>query len=330
MIAKPLQPNLEDPVSKHLRGECTRLPLGLTVGEALEGLRRDPPGERIIYFYVVDADGRLQGVVPTRHLLLNPPERPVADIMVRKVVALPVTATVREACEFFALHRFLALPVVDAGKHLLGVIDVELYTDELSQLSDAEHRDDLFQAIGVHAATTGDSNPWSAFRRRMPWLSCNLVGGCICALLASFFDAQLQKVVALALFIPVVLNLAESVSSQSVSLTLHLLRGQRPGWPLIVRGVRQELATGALLGSACGAVVGLVALAWLRDYWVALSLLGGIAGGVAVSALLGLTVPITLRFFRLDPKVAAGPIALASADVVTLLCYLGLARWLIG
>jgi magnesium transporter len=330
MIAKAMVPNLDDPVTQHLRTTCTRLPLGQTVGEALQGLRRDPPTDRIIYFYVVDAEGRLQGIVPTRHLLLNPPERPLAEIMVRKVVALPAAATVREACEFFALHRFLGLPVVDAGGRLLGVIDVELYTDELGHLSDADQRDDLFQAIGVHAERPGESSPWSAFRRRAPWLGCNLAGGLACAVLASFFDDLLKEVVALALFIPVVLNLAESVSSQSVSLTLHLLRGRRPGWGLLAEGLWKEVTTGLLLGSVCGAAVGGVAQAWLGRPGVALSLLGGIGGGVAASALLGLATPIALRLLRLDPKVAAGPIALAAADVVTLLLYLGLSRWLLG
>jgi magnesium transporter len=330
MISKTDVPDLDDAVTKHLRGDCTRLRLGQTVGQALDGLRRDPPADRIIYFYVVDDDGKLLGVVPTRHLLLNPPERPLAEIMIRHVVSLPATATVREACEFFALHRFLALPVVDAGRHLLGVIDVELYTDELGHLSDADKRDDLFQSIGVHAARPGESSPLGAFRRRFPWLGCNLAGGFACALLASLFEGQLQKVVALSLFIPVVLNLAESVSSQSVSLTVHLLRGRRPGWRMLWQGLRQESATGLLLGGACGLAIGLVALAWQRQIYLALSLLGGIGFGVFGSALLGLTIPIVLRLFKLDPKVAAGPIALAAADVLTLALYLGLASWLLG
>jgi magnesium transporter len=330
MLAQLTEANLADPVTRYARADCTRLPIGQTVGEALEELRREPPAERIIYFYVVDKDGRLQGVVPTRRLLLNPLERPLADIMERHVVSLPATATVREACEFFAIHRFLALPVLDAERRLLGVIDMELYTNELSHLTDVDKRDDLFQAIGVYAARPGESSPLSAFRRRFPWLGCNLAGGVACALLASFFDAQLRNTIALALFIPVVLNLAESVASQSVSLTVHWLRGQAPGWRLMTRGLRQELATGVLLGVACGAVVGLVALAWLGKVELALCLLGGIGGGVAGSALLGLAIPITLRLFKLDPKVAAGPIALAGADVVTLVLYLSLARWLLG
>jgi magnesium transporter len=134
----------------------------------------------------------------------------------------------------------------------------------------------------------------------------------------------------------VVLNLAESVSSQSVGLTIHLLQGQKPSWRSLPRLLRGELSTGALLGTACGLVIGVVALLWLAHRGeinasrVAVALLGGIAGGVTLSAALGLTVPLLLRLLRLDPRVAAGPIVLAGADIVTILVYLNLARWLLG
>jgi magnesium transporter len=229
------------------------------------------------------------------------------------------------------LHRFLALPVVDKERRLIGVIDIQLYTDKLDQLNDAEARNNLFQALGVYAEdSTSLTSPIGAFRRRFPWLGSNLVGGLVCAVIASAFQDELSRVVVLSLFIPVVLNLAESVSSQSVSLTLHVLQGQKPSWRFIVAGLRRELATGLLLGGACGAVVGTVAFFWLGKARVAMTLLGGISCGVAMSALLGLTLPVVLRLLRLDPKVAAGPIALAGADVATLLAYLAAARWLLS
>src|ERR1700729_3297992 len=93
--------------------DFTRLRVGQTVGAALDWLRHNPPPGRVIYFYVVDDEGRLLGVVPTRRLVLSPPETPLTDIMVAKVVALPAAATVLEACEFFIQHRLLAFPVVD-------------------------------------------------------------------------------------------------------------------------------------------------------------------------------------------------------------------------
>jgi magnesium transporter len=321
---------LDDPVSKHMRRDFTQLALGQTVEQTLESLRREPPGDRIVYFYVVDGEGRLQGVVPTRKLLLSPPERRIDDIMIRRTVALPENATVREACDLFALHRFLALPVVDSARRLQGVVDIELYTDELDQLSDTEKRNDLFQAIGVYAGEIEEPSTIKAFARRFPWLTCNLVGGLICAAMASVYKAELARVVALSLFIPVVLNLAESVSSQSVSLTLHMLHGKVPNWRLVARGLRRELQTGFLLGTACGAVVGAAALAWLGHVQMTLCLIVGIACGVIISAMFGMTMPVVLRAMKLDPKVAAGPIALAGADVATLFAYLAFARWILA
>jgi magnesium transporter len=90
-----------------------------------------------------------------------------------------------------------------------------------------------------------------------------------------------------------------------------------------------ELMTGLLLGAASGVMVGLVALAWLGHPRVALCLLVGIAGGVAAAAGFGLAMPFLLRLLRREPQVAAGPIALALADMLTLVLYFNLARWLL-
>src|SRR5262249_50833549 len=124
---------LNEPVVKHLRTDFTTLYPNWTVGEALDHMRRYPPPGRIIYFYVVDDSRRLVGVVPTRRLLLSPMEKTVAEIMIANVVAIPADATVLEACEFFTLHRLLAFPVVEAGRRLVGVVDVDLYTEELAE-----------------------------------------------------------------------------------------------------------------------------------------------------------------------------------------------------
>ena len=111
--------------------------VGQTVGDALAQIRREPPEGRIIYFYVLDAENRLQGVLPTRRLLLSPLETPVAEIMVRDVICVPQNATVLDACEFFIMHRLLAFPVTDEKRHILGVIDVELLHRRVGAISKA-------------------------------------------------------------------------------------------------------------------------------------------------------------------------------------------------
>ena len=228
MRTKPLtKANLNEPVTAHLRQDFTQLSLEQNAGEALTWLRAHPPQGRVIYFYVVDGDGRLCGVVPARRLILAAPDTPLADIMVRSVVALPAEATVLDACEFFIQHRLLAFPVLDAEHRMLGTLDVELYADELWNLGNADERDELFQRVGLHIDRGRQASPWAAFRQRFPWLGCNLAAGIAAALLSGAYERELSRVVALAFFIPVVLNLAESVSSQSVSLALHA--PARPG-----------------------------------------------------------------------------------------------------
>jgi magnesium transporter len=332
MVENLAAPILRDPVTAHMHQDFTRVLMDQTIGEALDGLRRNPPKGRIIYFYVVDEEGRLQGVVPTRRLILSPREQALAEIMVRRVVALPAEATVEDACEFFIQHRLLALPVVDAEKRILGVVDMELYTDELGQLGEASKGEDLFQLLGVKMTTAQQSSPLLAFRHRAPWLSCNLGAGILAAFLSGVFEHELNKVVALAFFIPVVLNLAESVSSQSVSLALQWLHLAPPSGTAMLGKIRSETATGFLLGLASSSVLAVVALLWLGrgQYRVALCLLGGITGGVAAAAVLGITIPVVLHWLRLEPRVAAGPIALAGADIVTIMLYFNLARWLLA
>ena len=331
MVAPPFDTDLNDSVLQHLHQDFTSLRVEQTVGQALASIRERQPQGRIIYFYVVDGEGRLKGVVPTRRLLLTPLERPIADIMVPQVIAIPATATVLDACEFFTLHRLLAFPVVDAEKRILGIVDVQLYTDELRDLDRREGHDDLFQLIGVHLTEAQQANPVVAFRQRFPWLLANIAGGLLAALLSFLYQRELAwQDAVLALFVPVVLALAESVSIQSVTLALQTLHGKRPTWESLLSRASRELLTGGLLGLACALLVGLVALLWLRQMAVVLCLLGGILGGVAAAAVLGLAIPYLLRILKRDPQVAAGPIALACSDMLTLLVYFNLARCLLA
>jgi magnesium transporter len=329
-VPSSLDDRLADPITSHMRRDFPRLHVNQTVGNALVAIRESPPEGRIIYFYVVDGEDRLKGVVPTRRLLLNAPSALVGDIMVPNAIAIPKSATVLEACEYFARHRLLAFPIVDDESLLIGTVDVELYTDEMKDLERREGSDELFQLIGVHLADSQQTSSVRAFQSRFPWLLANIAGGILAAALSGLFEAELKKAVSLALFIPVVLALAESVGIQSVSLALQVLRGKQPTVQTVWKKLRLEFSTGLLLGSACAIAVAGMALGWLGQVAVACCLLGGIAGGVTCAAIIGALVPNLLRLLQKEPQVAAGPIALACTDMVTLTIYLTLARWLLA
>lgn len=298
-----------------------------TVTEALSAIRSQGSSATIHYFYVVDDEQRLVGVVPTRRLLTGSPDQTIANLMVSDVVAIPDWATVLIASEYFATRRLLAFPVVDDGGRLLGVVDVNLFTTEVIDLARRTY-EDIFQLIGVHG--TALRSPWSAFRDRFPWLLCNVAGGLMAAFIASRFEHLLEMVVVLALFIPIVLALAESVSMQAVTLTLHGLTDGPILGKRLFAALWKELRTATLLGIGCGLVVGLVVVVWRGQLMVAATIFTAITMSMITACLIGVAVPTVLRALKADPRIAAGPVVLAGADVATLLFYFGLASRFLG
>lgn len=314
--------DLHDSVLDHIQKEVVRLTADQTVSDALDALRRHGQSQDIVYIYVVDDEGRLTGVVPTRALLASPLERSLREILRRDVVAIPDWATVLVAAEYFVTQRFLAFPVVSSGGQLVGQVDVKVFTDEVVGHAKRSF-DDIFQIIGVHA--TQGRTVWLGFRDRFPWLLTNIGGGLLCAILVSRYEQLLDAAVVLAVFMPLVLALAESVSMQSATLTLHGLHSGGVTWGLLGPAMRREFSVAALLGLGCGVMVGGIAWAWKGDDALAFVLGGAIACAMVTAAILGLLLPTLLHAARRDPKIAAGPIVLACADVCALLLYFNLA-----
>jgi len=298
-----------------------------TIDQALRAIRSATTAGFIHYFYVVDSDQRLVGVVPTRALLTAEPEQRIGDVMVDNVVAIPDWATVLIASEYFATRRLLAFPVVNSQGQLLGVVDVNLFTDEVIDLARRTY-DDIFQLIGVHG--TAQRSTWDAFKDRFPWLLFNIAGGLMAAFIASRFEHLLQEVVVLALFIPIVLALGESVSMQALSLTLQSFTDGPFVPKRLAVALWKEFRTAVTLGIGCGAVVAGVVIVWRGETVVAAVIFVSIVLSMVVACLLGVAFPALLRVAKADPRIAAGPVVLAAADVATLLFYFGFGARFLG
>ena len=321
---------LNEPVGGLAGKDFTALDQDLTVNGALAQIRERGAAQQIIYFYVVDADQRLVGVLPTRRLLLAAPDARLQDIMIARVVTIPETATVLEACEMFVMHRFLAFPVVTPERRLVGVINVAMFsqfTEQALGLSERAHIEEIFERIGFRVAEVQSASPVKAFRLRMPWLAATLGAGICCALVSGFYEATLTARIMLAFFLTLVLGLSESVSAQSVTVTVETLRDRTPSRAWFLRALRKEAMSALLLGGACGVIVGLTAWLWRGQAGPALVIGASIAVSMVIACLIGLSVPAMLHRFKLDPKIAAGPVSLALADICTLLIYLNAASW---
>jgi len=325
----PEQEHWNQPVTVVARKDFAALNEGFTVQQALDVIRQKGVGEKIVYFYVVSDDGVLKGVLPTRRLLTGALNERLADLMVKRVVTIPHTATLLEACEAFVLHKFLAFPVVDEQKRLLGTVDVSLLSTEVFDAAEKEHVDELFEAIGFHISQVRDASPLKAFRFRFPWLLATIASGTVCALLTSHYEMTLAKSIVLAFFLTMVLGLAESVSIQSMTVTIQALRATQPTFAWYVKAFRRESGTALLLGLGCGIVVAGVVWLWRGHGIAAISIGSSIFLNVCAACFFGLSVPAALHALKLDPKIAAGPVTLAFTDIFVLVSYFGLAAWLL-
>ena len=322
-------PDFNSSVVTQARTDFPLLDARMSVAEALERIRREGVGERVIYFFAIDEQERLVGVLPTRRLLTAPLETRLEEIMVRRVVAIPASATILEACEFFVLYKFFAFPVVDKERRVIGVVDVSLFAEELLGAGESDQpspstalpSDEIFETLGLRLALVRGASPWRAFRYRFPWLLVTVMCGTACALLSRYFEATLAHSLVIAFFLTMVLGLNESVGAQSMSVTIQALRSARVTWSWFLTAFRRELVTAALLGVACGTVVFMIVWIWRHDLLAACVIGGSIALSLVTACLFGLAVPSVLHRFKLDPKIAAGPITLALADFVALIVY---------
>jgi magnesium transporter len=323
------QDHLKQPVTTAARRDFATLREGFSIQQALDDIRAHDLGEKIVYFYVVDDEGKLAGVVPTRRLLTAPLNNRLSEVMIKRVVTIPQEATVLDALEFFAMHKLLAFPVVDHERHIVGVVDVSVFTDEVFDMSERDRMEEVFELIGFRVSQVKGASPLKAFRFRFIWLISTICGGTICALLASAFEATLAKSLILAFFLTLVLGLGDSVSMQTMTVTIQALRSAPLTISSFLKALRREIAVALLLGSASGLVVGLIVWFWHSAAIAAITIGISIMSVIIWACLLGLGIPAFFHSIKFDLKIAAGPVTLAVADISTILIYLTLAAILL-
>mgnify|MGYP001085757943 CR=1 FL=1 len=317
------------PVTEFARKDFNSLNKNLTVDEALRKIREEGIGERIVYFYVVDDEEKLVGVLPTRRILTAALEKKIEEIMVNRVAALPSSATVYDACEFFVTYKFLAFPIVNEERKLVGIVDVNLFTEELLNIDpDIDERqqvDDVFEQIGFSIDEIKNASPIKAWKIRLPWLLATVTSGTVCALLTGLFETTLAESLIIVFFFTLVLGLGESVSIQSMTVTIQALHSSAPSLKWYVKSFLREMKTAFLLGLSCAAIVAVIVILWKRDFTAAFVIGFSVMMVQLIASVWGINVPTILHKTKLDPKISSGPITLALTDICTILMYFGLA-----
>jgi len=213
--------------------------------------------------------------------------------MIAKIITIQHTSTVFEACEFFVLYRFLALPVVDAELRIIGVVDVGVFAREVFDIAEREQTDEVFESLGFRVSQVREASPLKAFRFRFPWLLTSIAGGSALRRAGRRFrDDPCQKHCA-GVLSRAGAWLGESVSIQSMTLTIQALRFTKPGIRWYAAAFVREAKTALLLGAASGLVVGLIVWLWRGTGMAAVVVGGSILLSLCSACLLGLPFPLS-------------------------------------
>lgn len=311
---------LGESVLMGIRAAQTAVNLNQTIHEALEDLRMRTIDGPLVSVYALDDDDRLVGQVSARELLFSPPKTLIREVMTSDFTVVTINTSMAEALEVFHQKRLVALPVIDDEGRLVGSIELEQYARESLARAEREHVRQVFQTLGLAVGASEHMTAMESFRMRMPWLCCNLAGGILCALIGWMFEDLLQQVVLLAFFLPLVLTLGESIAMQSVSLAVGSDSSSR-SLAHAMRGIRVEAAAALMMGVLCGVLVAVTSLLWGGGASAAMTMFAAVSVSMFFAAVCGGAVPMILQWLRMNPSVAAGPIALVIADTGSLAIY---------
>lgn len=321
---------LKRPVSDYMEPVDTAFSIDLKIGEVLESLRIKKISTQTTYFYALDKQGRLHGFFSSRDLLFSDLNTPLKQVVDTGIVKVHENDTMELALMKIVDHQLMAVPVVNDLGHLKGILEVIPPTlGDIVKTNTIRSRfaGDFFKLIGISVDLGRSTAGLSEFYSRMPWLMCNIIAGLICALIANIYQVTLEKVIILAMFIPLILTLSESIAVQSMSLCLHFLHRLGTPWRLIFKRFLIELRASFLLGLTSALIVACAYLMFSTDLRPMIAISVSILGSMIMASIFGIIFPVLLHTSSLDPKVSAGPLVLMVTDIVATAIYLVGSTW---
>ncbi len=306
--------------------EYLSVPITLTAAEVVRRLQTLAPSFekiKVTYVYAVDEHNVLKGVLPMRDLALKPGSTPVASFAVTNVTTMPVTATKREVAELFRERNLLALPVVTPEGTLAGIITADDVLDVIREIADEE----LLKLSGVSREESRDVSVVLTLKRRFSWLSLNIFLNLISAGVIAFYESTISQVIALAFFLPIISDMSGNAGMQAVAVSIRDLALQRILPRDYFKVLRYEAIVGVLNGLALGVIIGLVAFLLKGIPMLGIVVALALWINTIVSAIVGGTLPLLLKWWKFDPASGSGPVLTTITDMLGFFILLSLATY---
>jgi len=317
----------EDSAGRIMNTNYFSLQEDVTVSDAISELQKRGADatEMVFYIYVVDSRNHLIGICSLRQLLLVPPSTTIMSVMAHEVVSVNVETDQEDVARLVEKYDFLAVPVTDDENKLLGIVTVDDVIDVIRH----EATEDIMKMVG-----TGDEyhtrSVLRSARMRMPWLLAAFLGGYIGIQFLNMFNATLERIVAVAFFLPIIIAMGGNIGITSMTIVVRGLATGKIAIKQLRTVVVKELSVALLLGIVYGSLLMLLAYLQFGD----VTYLGFVAGfsmfiSMIMAAAIGTFMPIVLHYLKVDPAVATGPFVTSTVDSLGILVYLGMATMLL-
>lgn len=301
----------------------------VTVEQALQTLRQEAPDKETIYqVYIVDDQHRLKGTVSLRDLVIAPPGTSVAELMRTDVVHVRADQDREEAARLISHYGLLAVPVVNGGDKLIGIVTV----DDAMAVAEQESTEDFHKGGGTLALnnlSVKDASTWLMYRKRVVWLVVLVFGNLFSGAGIARFEDTLMAFIALVFFLPLLIDSGGNAGSQSATLMVRALATGDVVLRDWLRMLGREFGVALLLGLTMALAVSVIGI-FRGGPDIALVVALSMVLIVLVGSLIGMSLPFLLSRFKLDPATASAPLITSIADASGVVIYLSIAVLILG
>ncbi|MBU4226830.1 magnesium transporter [bacterium] len=311
----------ENTAGSIMNNEFVALPEDLTAEEAINKIRvLSPEAEMIYYIYIVDKREKLIGVISLRDLIMANPKAKISEFMEEDVVSVLDTEDQESVAKKMADYDFLALPVIEKRGILLGIITV----DDIIDIMREEVTEDIHKMVGsseVYEDKLIKASPLTRAKARLSWLFVCMAGGVLAGSVIRFYSDILQSIVALAFFIPVIIDMGGNVGTQSSTITVRALATGQLRTDELARNIWAETKVGLLIGLIAGIALSVVALIWQNNFLLGIVIGLSLCITLVVAAAIGTLLPLIFTKIKVDPAIASGPLITTIIDMGGLFIY---------
>ena len=280
--------------------------------------------DEIYYIYVVDNDYKLRGIFPLKKMISHPSVSKIKHVMEVDPVSVKADTPIDDVALDFEKYDLVAMPVIDSIGRLLGQMTVDDVMDRVRESSERDYQ----LASGISSDVDADDSIFAQTKARIPWLLIGIASGILASLILSGFEAQIQAVTALALFIPIIGGTGGNVGVQASAIVVQGLANGSLDIKEFSKQLGKEVLIGLLNATIISAVILIYNLIMLpHELAVTLSVAVSLFIVVMFATMLGTIVPLTLEKLKINPALATGPFIQISNDILGLIIYVGISTW---